>query len=106
MKLLTILGGLIGLAYILIDFMRYLGIPIPDLYAMVDPNALEPILELIVGIVVVAVTLLAGVRPDDPIPFHWLVLFILGVLLIVFGGGLWACALLIIAGLIGIIDKT
>jgi hypothetical protein len=105
MKLLTILGGLIGLAFILIDFMRYLGITIPD-YAMIDPDVLDPIFELIVGIVVVAITLLAGIRPDDPIPFHWLVLFILGVLLIVFGGGLWACALLIIAGLIGIIDKT
>ena len=105
MKLLTILGGLIGLAFIIIDFLRWSGATIPD-YAMIDPNVLDPVLELIVGLVVVAITLLVGIKPDSPIPFHWLILFILGVLLVVFGGGIWACACLIIAALIGLIDAT
>jgi len=105
MKLCTILGGLVGLAFIIIDILRHGGADIPD-YAMIDPNILDPVFELIVGIVVVALTLLVGIRPDNPIPFHWLVLFILGVLLVVFGGGVWACALLIIAGLIGLIEAT
>jgi hypothetical protein len=104
-KLLTILGGLVGLAFIIIDFLRYLNVDIPD-YAMIDPNVLDPVLELIVGLVVVVITLLAGIRPDDPIPLHWLVLFILAVLLVVFGGGIWACALVLIAGLIALIDST
>ena len=104
-KFLVIIGGLVGLAFIIIDFLRHLGIDIPD-YAMIDPNVLDPIFELIVGIVVVIFTLLVGIRPDDPIPFHWLVFFILSVLLVVFGGGIWACALLLIAGLIGLIDAT
>ena len=105
MKFLTILGGLVGLAFIIIDFLRHGGATIPD-YAMIDPNVLDPVLELIVGLVVVAITLLVGIKPDDPIPFHWLVLFILAVLLVIFGGGVWACALLLIAGLIGLIDAT
>ena len=105
MKLLTILGGLVGLAFIIIDILQYGGATIPD-YAMIDPNVLDPVLELIVGLVVVAITLLVGIRPDEPIPFHWLILFILGVLLVVFGGGVWACACLIIAALIGLIDAT
>jgi len=104
MKFLTILGGLVGLAFIIMGFLIYLEIPIPD-YAVLPPT-LDPILELVVGLVVVAITLLVGVRPDDPIPFHWLVLMILAVLLVVFGGSVWACACLLIAGLIGLIDAT
>jgi len=103
MKLCTILGGVVGLAFVILGFLN-LDQDISVIGAVVQD--LGPILNLIVGLVVVALTLLVGIRPDDPIPFHWLVLFILGVLLIVFGGGVWACALLIIAALIGIIDKT
>ena len=105
MKLCTILGGVVGLAFIIIDVLRHGGADIPD-YAMVDPNILDPVPELIVGLVVVAITLLVAIRPDNPIPFHWLVLFILAVLLVVFGGGVWACALVLIAGLIGLIEAT
>ncbi len=103
MKICTILGGLIGLAFVIIGFARAMGVTIQD-YGFVDPNLLIPPIELVVGLVVVALTLLVGIKPDDPIPFHWIVLFILGVLLVVFGAGIWACALLIIAALLGIIE--
>ncbi len=104
MKFLTILGGVVGLAFIIIGFLQYLEIDLPE-YTILAP-IVDPLLELVVGLVVVAITLLTGIRPDDPIPFHWLVLMILAVLLVVFGGSVWACACLLIAGLIGLIDAT
>ncbi len=103
-KFLVILGGLVGLAFIIIGFLQYLEIALPE-YTIIPP-LVDPILELLVGLVVVVITLLVGIKPDDPIPFHWLVFFILAVLLVVFGGSVWACACLLIAGLIGLIDAT
>jgi len=100
MKFLTIIGGLVGLAFCilgLLDESQY------HIYAGLEQ--LRPVIGYIIGIVISVLTIYTGIRPDDPIPFHWLVLFILGILLIVFGGGIWACALLIIASLLGIIDE-
>jgi len=64
---------------------------------------LNVIVNFIIGLVVVIITLLAGIKPNDPIPFHWLVLFILGILLAIFADIL-AGVLVIIAFLIGLIE--
>ncbi|MFW9897234.1 MAG: hypothetical protein ACFFD7_15635, partial [Candidatus Thorarchaeota archaeon] len=58
----------------------------------------------IIGVVIVVLTLLVGLRPNEPLPFHWLVLFILAILLAVFGAGIWAAVLVIIAAIIGLIE--
>ncbi len=97
MKLLTILGGLIGLASAILVLANY---DLPATY-----NAVDRVLSAVVGIVISALTLLCVLRPDDPIPWHWLVLFILAILLLVFSG-LWGGVLVIIASLIGIIDDV
>jgi hypothetical protein len=60
--------------------------------------------NFIIAVVIVVLTFLVGLKPNDPIPFHWIVLLILGILLIVFGAGIWAGVLLIIAFLIGLIE--
>ena len=100
MKILTILGALVGLATLI---LRLTGL---DNYGFIEPVlALGLVLDFIVGIVVVALTFLVGLRPNKPLPFHWLVLFILGILLVIFGAGIWACVLVIIAGLIGLIEE-
>jgi hypothetical protein len=103
MKFLTIIGALIGLVYVISGFAALVGSPfVPTIVpAFITLNT---IVYLIVGLVVVILTLLAAVRPGDPVPFHWLVLFILGILLIIFGGGLIAGILVIIAALIGLIE--
>ncbi len=99
MKFLTIIGALVGLATLILGLLK-----IPN-YGIVDPVlGLNYVLNFIVGLVIVALTFLVAMKPDKPLPFHWLVLFILGILLVFFGAGIWACVLVIIAALIGLIE--
>jgi len=98
MKVLTILGGIAGLLTIILRLAGY------D-YSFFDPvTGLDTVIKLIVGIVISIITIWAGLKPNNPIPFHWVMLIILAVLLIVFGAGVLACVLVIIAALIGIIE--
>jgi len=97
MKFLTVIGGLVALAsqiFALFDFNwileRYVGYYDP-LYA-------------IIGIIISVITIYTAINPNNPFPFHWLFLFVLGILLVIFAGGIIACALLIIAALIGLIE--
>jgi hypothetical protein len=99
MKLLTILGAIVGLITLI------LGLAGIENYGYVNALvALDSIVNFIIGLVIVVLTFLVGLKPDNPIPFHWIVLLILGILLIVFGAGIWAGILLIIAFLIGLIE--
>jgi len=95
MKILTILGGLVGLASAILVIANY---DLPATY-----SAFDRVISAIVGMVIAVLTLLCAMRPDDPIPWHWLMLFILAILLFVFSG-LWGGVLVIIAALIGLID--
>jgi hypothetical protein len=99
MKFLTILGALVGLITLI------LGLANLENYGFIDPVfALNEVLNFIIGLVIVVLTFLVALKPDKPLPFHWLVLFILGILLVLFGAGIWACVLVIIAALIGLIE--
>ena len=98
MRFLTILGALVGLAYLILRLTgntQWQIFPI-DLGLHIFVNA-------IIGIVIIILTLIVGIRPNEPIPFHWLVLFIFGILLAIFVDIL-AGVLLIIAFLIGLIE--
>ena len=99
MKFLTIIGALIGLVSLILWLAK-----MPN-YGFVNPVfALDQVVTFIIGLVVVVLTFLAALKPNNPIPFHWLILFILGVLLVIFGAGIWAGILVIIAALIGLIE--
>jgi len=99
MKLLTILGGLVGIATMILGLAGIADI------GFVNPLlGLDAVINFIVGIIISVLTLLTGLKPNAPLPFHWLVLFILGILLVVFGAGIWACVLVIIAALICLIE--
>ncbi|HUW89763.1 MAG TPA: hypothetical protein VMV43_04515 [Candidatus Nanopelagicaceae bacterium] len=99
MKFLTIVGALVGLATLI------LGLAGLENYGFIDPVfALHAVLNFIVGLVIVILTFLVALKPNKPLPFHWLVLFILAILLVIFGAGIWACVLVIIAALIGLIE--
>jgi hypothetical protein len=103
MKILTILGGLVGLVYIINGFASLGGQSFLPL--IVNIQLLDDIVMLIIGLVVVVLTLLVALKPNKPLPFHWLILFILAILLVIFRGGIWACVLVIIAALIGLIEE-
>lgn len=99
LKFLVIIGAVVGLITLILRLLGY------ESYGFVHPlEALDIVVVFIIGVVIVVLTFWVGLRPDNPIPFHWLVFFILGVLLVVFGAGIWACVLLIIAGLIALIE--
>ena len=98
MKALTVIGGVVGLLTII---LRLTG----NDYGYININlGLDAILTLIIGIVICILTLLAGLKPNNPIPFHWLMLLILAILLAVFNAGVWAVVCLVIAFLIGLIE--
>ncbi|TXT65745.1 MAG: conserved membrane protein of unknown function [Promethearchaeota archaeon] len=109
MKFLMIVGGLVGLATIILALAAIFGLPSFNLYPIYQGvqfgDVIGAVVIGIIGILVCFATILTAIKPDDPLPFHWLFIFILGVLLIIFGAGIWACALTIIASLIGIIDE-
>ncbi len=99
MKFLVIIGALVGLATLILSIAGF------GYYGYVNPLvALDRVIVFIIGLVVVVLTFWCALKPNDPIPFHWLVLFILAILLVVFGAGIWACVLVVIAALIGLIE--
>lgn len=100
MKVLVILGALVGLITLILFLARM------ENYGFVNPLVvLDRIFIFIIGLVIVVITFWVGFKPNNPIPFHWVVLIILAILLVVFGAGIWACVLVLIAGLIGIIEE-
>lgn len=100
MKVLVILGALVGLITLILGLARM------ENYGFVNPLlTFNEIIVFIIGLVIVVLTFWVGFKPNDPIPFHWLILIIFAILLIVFGAGIWACVLVLIAGLIGIVEE-
>ena len=100
MKVLVILGALVGLVTLI------LGLAGMENYGFVDPFlTFHRIVNFIIGLVIVVLTFWVGFKPNDPIPFHWLILIIFAILLVVFGAGIWSCVLVLIAGIIGIIEE-
>ncbi|MFW9973055.1 MAG: hypothetical protein ACFFDF_22925 [Candidatus Odinarchaeota archaeon] len=99
MKVLVILGALVGLVTLI------LGIAGIENYGYVDAVfAIHFVINFIIGLIIVVLTFWVGLRPNNPIPFHWLVLIIFAILLVLFGAGIWSCILVLIAGIIGIIE--
>ncbi|TFG30491.1 MAG: hypothetical protein EU532_00875 [Promethearchaeota archaeon] len=104
-KVFVILGGIIGL---LTQIFALAGI---SSVLTVIPHwwGASIILILIVGIVISVLTILCGLRKEtksgnEIVPFHWISFLILAILLILFGGGIIACVLLIIAFILALID--
>ncbi|MGB5910752.1 MAG: hypothetical protein WBH31_06115 [Promethearchaeia archaeon] len=99
MKFLTIIGALIGIVYLILRLteigIRYQLFPI-DI-------GIHWVAAIIIGFAVAIITLLAGIKPNDPIPFNWIMLFILAILMIIFVDTL-AGVLVLIAFLIGLIE--
>ncbi|NVM45035.1 MAG: hypothetical protein HWN79_08970 [Candidatus Lokiarchaeota archaeon] len=104
MKILTILGALVGLVYIINGFAVLAGYGF-NLPTIVNIQLLERIITLIIGLVVVVLTFLVAWKPNKPLPFHWLILLILAILLVIFGASIWACVLVLIAAIIGLIEE-
>jgi len=101
-KILVILGGIVGLLEGISIILGYYGYGLPYLgeYRIFR---FEPLIVAIVCLIGAVLALICGLKPDDPIPFHWLMFLILAIWLIIFGG-LFGGVLCLIAFLIGLID--
>lgn len=103
-KILVILGGVVGILEGISIILSLAGSGIPYLGEFRVIGGIAPIISAIILLVGAVLALVCGLKPDDPIPFHWLMFLILAIWLIVFGG-LFGGVLCLIAFLIGLIDE-
>lgn len=99
MRFLTIIGAIVGLIYLILGLTA-----IGDQYQVLPIDVgLNYVLNFIIGLVVAILTLWVGLKPNAPLPFHWLILLILAILLVIFVDVI-AGVLVLIAFLIGLIE--
>ena len=103
MKILTVLGAIVGLVYVVNGFAGLAGVSF--LPPVISIQLLDTIISLIIGLVVVILTFLVALKPNQPLPFHWLVLLILAILLVIFSAGIYAMILVLIAAIVGLIEE-
>jgi uncharacterized protein (DUF983 family) len=99
MKFLTIIGAVVGLVYLVLRLAN-----VGDQYKVMPIDVgINIVVNFIIGLVVVILTFWVALKPNNPIPFHWIVLLIFAILLIIFVD-LIAGILVLIAFLIGLIE--
>ncbi len=89
---ICIIGGLVGVVFAILRMVNL---------------DLENILYGFLGLVFSIVVIIQCLKPDDPIPYHWLLFIIFGILIAIFAGlsgGLVAGIIIIIGGLVALID--
>lgn len=88
-KLLVIIGGVVAVIEAILGIIGFYG-----WFG----------LGIIVGLVLGVVALLCALRPDDPIPWNWILLVVLGIVMIIFAtfiGG----ALVLVGGILLFLEK-
>jgi hypothetical protein len=104
-KLFAILGALLGLAVCIWQIAG--GAPnLLYLWAGITGQAGQVgfYILYVVGFVICVLALIMAMD-STAIPLHWALCFVFGILILVFGGGVWALLLLVVAGTIGIVDE-
>jgi len=97
-KILTILGGLAGLLYCLYQISTT-----TQINSWYEIFGFGRFVRNLLGMIIAALSVLVALKPDDPLPWHWLLLLAFGILLIIFSwlmGGV--CVL--IGAMAGLID--
>lgn len=96
-RLLVIIGGIIGLIQAIFGFGNWgLG--------FWGPLAVANIFSSILGIIIAILTLLSVFRPGDPIPYNAVLLILFGVLMTLFNA--WVGGILVlIAGILWVVWK-
>jgi hypothetical protein len=94
MKVLVILGAIVAI--------------IEGLFGIINsslPTIGYNLIAHIVAIIIAILCLLSAVRPSDPIPFHWIVILIFSILLIIFGSPIGGI-LILISAILGILVEA
>ena len=99
MRLLTIFGGLIGFLYV---FLRLCNIE--NVNEWIQDIGFGNVIFINCGLVVAGFTIITALKPDNPIPWHWMTLMILAALTTIFIH-LLPAILIIIAGAIELVKE-
>jgi len=97
-KVLTIIGSFAGLIYCLYQISST-----TQIISWNEIFGFGRFVRNLIGMIIAALTLLVAFKPDDPLPWHWLLLLAFSVLLLFFSylmGGI----LVLIGGVLGLID--
>lgn len=78
-KFFLLVGGIIALCY---SFFYLFNIGDLDSW-LIDHGFIDPLLKLI-GIILATIEIHVTVKPNDPLPYNWILILILGVLLTIF----------------------
>jgi ABC-type polysaccharide/polyol phosphate export permease len=97
-KLFTILGGFAGLMYCLYQISTTTQIE-----SWFEIFGFGRFVRNLIGMIVAALTILAVLKPDDPLPWHWLLLLTFGILLFVFSW-LMSAILVLLGAVFGLIE--
>lgn len=107
LKILVVLAGVVALINQIFALLGYYWwLPIYNYY-WIWPFYLVLVL---VGIFFTILTILCGLRKEykkggEIVPFHWITFLVLGILLLIFGGGVIPLILLIIAFFLALIEE-
>ena len=79
MRFLTIFGGVIGFLYV---FLRLYNIENVDKW--IQNIGLSNVIFITCGLVIAGFTVITALKPDNPIPWHWITLITLAALTTIF----------------------
>jgi len=99
MRFLTILGGTIGFLYI---FLRLYNIENVNIW--IQDIGFGSVIFINCGLVIAGFTIIAALKPDNPIPWHWITLITLAALTTIFIH-LLPALLILIAGIFKLIKE-
>jgi len=99
MRFLTIFGGTIGFLYV---FLRLYNIENVNIW--IQDIGLGSVIFINCGLVIAGFTIITALKPDNPIPWHWITLITLAALTTVFIH-LLPALLILIAGIFELIKE-
>lgn len=90
-SLICILGAIIGLVYAIIGISGGLG------------GSIEAILFSLLGIAFCVIVIIQVVKPDEPIPYHWVLFLVFGIFIVIWAN-LLGGIIVIIGAIVALID--
>ena len=91
MRFLTIFGGVIGFLYV---FLRLYNIE--NVNKLIQDIGLGDVIFINCGLLIAGFTIITALKPDNPIPWHWITLITLAALTTIFIHFLPATLILIV----------
>ena len=99
MRFLTIFGGVVGFLYV---FLRLYNIE--NVNKWIQNIGLSNVIFINCGLLIAGFTIITALKPDNPIPWHWITLITLAALTTVFIH-LLPALLILIAGIFELIKE-